>query len=348
MARWVEPMGLLHGRGAFAAVAAGAALPLNGGGAAFAIARLIEGGRTLGVFPIANLPEEWVEDALALTPKVPAFAGLEAPGRPLVMGILDLALGELPDDGGAPDARAVVAAGHAMLEAGADLLDIGGDAWRGTGPVAPDDELAHLVPALRELAKAAPVGVRTSHAAVMRAALDAGAEFVSDATALRHDPDATTVVAAAGCPVVLTYRPGVVPDGAPGVAGSPTHPGDPAIAAVEFLAGRVLACEAAGIARGNIAVDPGIGLGGLPEEELDLLDRLPLLHGLGCAVLVGAPGHGAGDEPADGGAKDGMPGGLGVAVAAASRGAAVLRVRDVAEAVAMLRLWQALAGGVMP
>ncbi len=343
MARWVEPMGLLHGRGAFAASAAGAALPLDGGEAAFSLVRLIEDGVTLGVMPAVETPEDWQEAVLALTRRRAPFAGLDAAGRPLVMGILNVTPDSFLDGGRHVDAGAAVAAGHAMLEAGADILDVGGESTRpGAEPVAAEEEAARVLPVIRELAKAAPVSVDTRHAPTMRAALEAGAEVVNDVTALRHDPAALAVVAEAGSAVVLMHMPGTDPRAMQAMA----EYDDVALEVVAFLADRIAACEAAGIARGKIAVDPGIGFGKTLEHNLALLDRLPLLLGLGCPVLVGASrkrfiGTLSGAEAA----ADRMPGSLGVAVAAAARGAAVLRVHDVAETVAALRLWRACAGG---
>ncbi|WP_376094702.1 dihydropteroate synthase [Roseomonas sp. CCTCC AB2023176] len=343
MARWVEPMGLLHGRGAFAAVAADAALPLNGGAAAFSLVRLIDDGRTLGILPAIDTPEDWQDAVLALTRRVPPFAGLEAAGRPLVMGILNVTPDSFSDGGRHLDPLAAVAAGHAMLEAGADLLDIGGESTRpGAEPVPAEEEMARILPVIRELAKAAPVSVDTRHAATMRAALAAGAEIVNDVTGLRHDPDSVAVVAEAGCPVVLMHMPGTDPRR----MGALADYGDVSLEVAAHLAERIAVCEAAGIPRGKIAVDPGIGFGKTLEHNLDLLDRLPLLLGLGCPVLVGASRKrfigtlSGADSPADR-----MPGSLGVAVAAAARGAAVLRVHDVRETLAALRLWGAVGGG---
>ena len=346
MARWVEPMGLLHGRGASAAVAAGAAVPLEGGLAAFTLVRLIEDGATVGLLPAVDTPEDWQPAVLALTVAPAPFAGLPeaaALGRPLVMGVLNVTPDSFSDGGRYGDPRAAIMAANAMLEAGADMIDVGGESTRpGAAPVDAEAEIARILPVIREIAKDAPVSVDTRHAATMRAALEAGAEVVNDVSALRHDPEAMAVVAEAGCPVVLMHMPGTEP------ATMQQHAeyADVALAVLEFLAARIEACEAAGIPRHRIAVDPGIGFGKTMEHNLELLDRLPILLNLGCPILVGASRKRfVGTLSGTSNPRDRMAGSLGVAVSAAARGAAMLRVHDVAETVAALRLWRACASG---
>jgi dihydropteroate synthase len=349
MARWVEPMGLLHGRGAFAAVAAGAALPLEGGAAAFTLVRLIENGAVIGLMPAVETPEGWQDAVLALTRPPQPFAGLPdaaSLGRPLVMAVLNVTPDSFSDGGKHFDPRAALMAANAMLEAGADIIDVGGESTRpGSPPVDAETETARILPVIREIAKDAPVSVDTRHAATMRAALDAGAEVVNDVTALRHDPEAMAVVAEAGCPVVLMHMPGTDP------ATMQQHAeyANVALEVTEFLAGRIAACEAAGIPRHRIMVDPGIGFGKTMDHNLELLDRLPILLGLGCPILLGASRKRfIGTISGVSTPRDRMAGSIGVAVAAASRGASMVRVHDVAETVAALRLWRASVAGAAP
>ncbi|TPG51573.1 dihydropteroate synthase [Roseomonas nepalensis] len=349
MARWVEPMGLLHGRGAQAAIDAGTALPLEGAGAAFTLVRLVEDGRPAAPILAVETPPAWQEAVLALTRPVASFAGLPdaaSLGRPLVMGVLNVTPDSFSDGGRHFDPRAALMAADAMLQAGADMIDVGGESTRpGAPPVDAEAEMARVLPVIRAIARDAPVSVDTRHAATMRAALEAGAEVVNDVTALRHDPEAMAVVAEAGCSVVLMHMPGTEP----ATMQDRAHYGDVVLEVADFLAARVAACEAAGIPRARIAIDPGIGFGKTMDHNLDLLDRLPVLLGLGCPVLVGASrkrfiGTLSGVKTPG----DRMAGSLGVAVAAASRGAAMLRVHDVAETVAALRLWRAGVAGAPP
>jgi dihydropteroate synthase len=212
---WVEPLGLLQGRAAALAIAADVALPLGGGAAAFTMVRIIAPDAPAAPMALADVPPGWQAQVLALTQPVPGFAGLPTPaelGRPLVMGIVNVTPDSFSDGGRHFDPRVAIEAGHAMLEAGADLLDVGGESTRpGAEPVTPEEEIARILPVLRELAKAATVSVDTRNAATMRAALEAGAEIVNDVTALRHDPEAARVVADAECGLVLMHMKGTDP-----------------------------------------------------------------------------------------------------------------------------------------
>lgn len=343
--RFVEPLGLITGPVAFHALREGFALPLQGGDIAFAFVRLIEDGEDLGVGPIREVPEEWQEAMHAIAQRPAPFLGLAADG-PLVMGVINVTPDSFSDGGRHFDARAAIAAGHAMLEAGADILDIGGESTRpGAAAVTAEEEIARILPVLRELAKAAPVSIDTRNAATMRAALDAGAEVINDVSALRHDPEALRVVAQSEVPVVLMHMPG----DDPAVMQSLAEYDDVAVQVAGFLRDRIAACEAAGIARGRIAIDPGIGFGKTLDHNLALIDRLPLFAALGCRVVLGASrkrfiGTLSGVEEAG----QRVPGSVAAALAGAARGASVLRVHDVAETVQALAVWRACTMGRAP
>ena len=346
---WVEPLGLLHGRAASLAIAADVALPLAGGPSGFTMVRLLGSDAPAAPLPLSDVPDAWQAEVLALTQPVPGFAGLPRPaelGRPLVMGIVNVTPDSFSDGGRHFDARTAIAAGHAMLEAGADILDIGGESTRpGAAPVSVEEEIARVLPVLRELAKAAPVSIDTRNAATMRAALEAGAEIVNDVTALRHDPDAARVVAEAECSVVLMHMKGTDPR----TMQQDIAYHDVVLEVADFLTDRIAFAEAAGIARHRIAVDPGIGFGKRMPQNLALIERLPLLAALGCPVLFGASrkrfiGELSGVERAE----DRVAGSLAAAIAAAQRGAAILRVHDVAETVQALAVLAACEAGEPP
>jgi dihydropteroate synthase len=344
--RWIEPLGLMEGPAAFFTMRDGLALPLQGGHAAFPLVRLIEDGAGRGILPVTAIPDEFQDLLPALTRRPPAFAGIEPPepGRPLVMGIVNVTPDSFSDGGETAETAAAIARGHAMLEAGADILDIGGESTRpGAEPVTPEEEIRRILPVVRDLARAAPVSVDTRHAATMAAALEAGAEIVNDVTALRHDGEALRVVAGAAAPVVLMHMPGTDPRRMQAEA----RYGDVVLDVARFLRDRVETLERLGIPRGRIALDPGIGFGKTMAHNLALLERLPLLAGLGCPVLVGLSrkrflGTIAG-IPAAG---QRMVPSIAGALFAASRGAAILRVHDVAETVQALALWRASADGI--
>ena len=340
MDRLFEPLGLLHGRAAAAAMAADLALPLAGGPAVFTLVRLIGPGVPEAPLALADVPEDWQAAVMELTRAPAPFAGLPT-GRPLVMGILNVTPDSFSDGGRHGDHAEAIAAGHAMLEAGADLLDIGGESTRpGAAPVPPEEECRRILPVIRELAKAATVSVDTRNAATMLAALEAGAEIVNDVSALRHDPAAVRVLAQSEASVILMHMLG---DDPRTMQRDPRY-GDVAAEVAAFLAERIAWTERQGIARGRIAVDPGIGFGKRARHNLDLMDRLPLLAGLGCPVVFGASrkrflGEITGVEDA----ADRVVGSVAAAMLAAQSGAAILRVHDVAETVAALAVWDAVS-----
>jgi dihydropteroate synthase len=306
----------------------------------FLLARLIAADR---VVPAEAVPEPW---RTTLTRRPPPFAGLPDLGRPLVMGIINVTPDSFSGDGLLADQARAITQGQAMRVAGADILDIGGESTRpGAAPVPPDEEIRRVVPVVHALARIAPVSIDTRNAATMVAALAAGARIVNDVTSLRHDPDALRVVVEAGVPIIIMHMPTTDP------RTMQQHLGyaDVGLEVAEFLADRVAMLEAAGIPRGRIAIDPGIGFGKTLAQNLELVDRLPLLAGIGCLVLLGASRKGflgriAGI--ADAGRR--MPPSLAIALAGAGRGAAILRVHDVAETVQALRVWQAGLLGDLP
>lgn len=345
---WVEPLGLLQGRAAAIAVAADLALPLAGGPGAFTMVRLLGDGAPEGALALADVPDGWQDRVLALTRAPSTFAGLTLPhegGRPLVMGILNITPDSFSDGGHFADHANAIDAGHMLLEAGADLLDIGGESTRpGAQPVAPEEECRRILPVIRELAKAATISVDTRNAATMLAALEAGAEIVNDVTALRHDPAAARVLSRSEASVILMHMLG---DDPRTMQQDPRY-GDVALEVAQFLADRVAAVERMGIPRGRLAIDPGIGFGKRLPHNLALMERLPLLAGIGCPIVFGASrkrfiGELSGVEAP----VDRVAGSVAAALHAASHGAAIIRVHDVAETVQALAVWNAVsAGGV--
>ena len=333
----IEPLGLLHGLAAREAIERRLALPLAGGPAAFSLVRLLGGPPSL--VPVAMVPPEYRATLARVTATRSAFAGLTGDG-PWVMGILNVTPDSFSDGGQNATDETAIAAGHAMHAAGADMIDIGGESTRpGATPVTPDEEQARILPVIRALAAAGlAVSVDTRHATTMRAALAAGARVINDISALRGDPAAAAVVATARAPVVLMHMRGT-----PQTMAGHARYGDVAAEVVGELTDRVAAAEAAGIARGDIAIDPGIGFAKDHTDNIALLDRLAVLHNLGCHILAGVSrkrfiGALTG-EPV---AVRRMPGSLAAALAALDRGATILRVHDVAETVQALHVWRGI------
>ena len=262
--------------------------------------------------------------------------------QPQVMAILN-ATPDSFSDGGLHDGdpAAAAQAAHAMAEAGAAIIDVGGESTRpGAKTVWEGDEIARVLPIVERLAGAGvALSIDTRKAAVMEAALGVGPMLVNDVSALTYDPRALEVVAKAGCPVVLMHF-----QGAPETMQQAPHYDGPVLLAVyDWLEARIAAAEAAGIDRSRILVDPGIGFGKSVQHNLQLLNGLALLHGLGCPIMLGASrkrmiGALAGEAPAD--AR--LPGSLALALKGAEQGVQMLRVHDVAETVQALKVWRGM------
>ena len=210
--------------------------------------------------------------------------------------------------------------------------------------VAEGDEIARTAPviaALRAGGLDLPISIDTRKAGVARAAFAAGAGILNDVTALQFDPAMAQVAAQAGRPVILMHS----------IETPATMQADPSYDDVlldvyDALAARVAAAEAAGIARANIAIDPGIGFGKTLAHNLALLQRLSLFHNLGLPVLLGASRKrfiGTIGQEAEAARR--MPGSLAVALWGVSQGVQMIRVHDVAETRQALSLWQATTQG---
>lgn len=261
--------------------------------------------------------------------------------RPLVMGIVNLTPDSFSGDGVGADVAAAIAHAEAQRDAGADLLDLGAESTRpGALPVPADEELARLLPVLRAVRDwGLPVSVDTNKPEVMRAVLGAGADLINDIAALSA-PGALDAVAASDAAVCLMH-----------MQGEPrtmqTHPcyDDVVTEVTDFLAERVAACEAAGIARDRILVDPGFGFGKTVEHNYALLRELRRLAGIGVPVLAGLSRKsmlGAVTGRENGAAR--MPASVVAAVLAVQQGARVVRVHDVAATRDALAVWAAMEG----
>jgi dihydropteroate synthase len=302
------------------------------------------------------VPVERIEQALAglggeaerawhnlVSPRAPLRLGERVVrlDQPQVAGILNLTPDSFSDGGRFDGPDAAAQAGFAMAEAGAAIVDVGGESTRpGAKPVWEGDEIERVLPAITRLAAGGTaVSTDTREAAVMEAALGAGAAMVNDVSALTWDERSAAAVARAGCPVVLMHHQGPPET----MQQSPSYDRPVLFAVYDWLEARIAAAEAAGIERSRILVDPGIGFGKNVQHNLDLLNGLALLHGLGCPVMLGASrkrmiGALSGEAPSD----RRLPGSIALALKAADQGAQLLRVHDVAETVQALRVWRGL------
>ncbi|MEM6487174.1 MAG: dihydropteroate synthase [Pseudomonadota bacterium] len=364
------------------------AWPLAGAPAAFREVAVLARGRPAEILPVeaalAAYPEcadriAAVAAPLALPPR--------ADGQPAIMGIINATPDSFSDGGRYPAAEAAVAAGLAMVAHGADILDVGGESTRpGAEPVPPAEEIARILPVVQGLRRALAaedgppaaggraagglgaggraaggraagglgagglgaggrpiaISIDTRNAATAEAALAAGATILNDVSALGHDPamaalaprfDRVCVMHAQGDPQTMQRDP---------------RYDDVLLDVFDFLAERVAAAEAAGVARGKIIVDPGIGFGKRLAHNLALQGGVSLFHALGTPVLVGASrkrfiatlaeATGTGAE-----ATDRLGGSLAAALWAMGQGAQIVRVHDVAATAQARAVWHALA-----
>ena len=293
---------------------------------------------------VAHVPEPQARRLVTLVgrlrspPRVFAGLGLQ---EPRVMGIINTTPDSFSDGGTALDPHDAMVRGEAMREAGAAILDVGGESTRpGAEPVDWRREADRILPVVTHLADiGARVCVDSRKAQIMRLAIAAGATLVNDVSALTHDPGSMEVVARAGVPVVLMHA-----------QGDPRTMQDaPAYEHVsldihDYLESRIDACLQAGIARRDIAIDPGLGFGKTLAHNVTLLRHLALFHALGCPILLGASrksfiGRITGEErPARR-----LGGSIAAALAGVAAGVQLLRVHDVADTVQAVKTWSSVA-----
>lgn len=261
--------------------------------------------------------------------------------QPQVMAILNLTPDSFSDGGQFLDDPDVAHAHAAtMLEAGAAIIDVGGESTRpGAEAVWEGEEVKRVLPAVERLAAmGAAISVDTRRPGVMEAAVAAGAHVFNDVSALRHDPRSLEFAAASGVPVVLMHAPGSGED-----LHADAHYDDVVLDVFDWLAARRDAALAAGVSAERIILDPGIGFGKSLASNLALMNALPLFHALGCPLLVGASRKrmvGALSNEAPSHRR--LGGSLALALKALDAGVHMVRVHDVFETVQAIHVWRGL------
>ena len=262
--------------------------------------------------------------------------------RPSVLGVVNVTPDSFSDGGLFVEPAAAVEHARSLLDDGAALVDVGGESTRpGAASVPADEELARVVPVLEGLA-GLPISIDTSKAAVARRALELGAVLVNDVTALRGDAHMAEVVAEADAYVCLMHM-----QGEPRTMQVAPHYDDVVGDVLAFLEERVAFAVERGVSEERICLDPGIGFGKTPDQNLELLRRLDELQTLGRPLLVGVSrkstlGKVLGDG---GGTQAGSAASVGAAVAAFDRGATMIRAHDVKETVDALAVAAAVERG---
>ena len=263
------------------------------------------------------------------------LAGLLAPGRPLVMGILNVTPDSFSDGGRFFEPGKAIAHARDMAAQGADIIDIGAESTRPYGspvPVSADDEktrLATVLPAV--VAIGVPVSIDTIKASIAAWALDQGAAIVNDVWGLQRDPDMAPLVAKRGVPVIVMHN---------------RESADPAIDIVadvnDFFSRSLDIAVSAGIARECIVLDPGIGFGKTPEQSITCIARLAEFKRFGLPMLVGASRKRFISTVTPSTPDERIGGSISAHLLAVEKGAAIIRVHDVAETVQALRVAAAI------
>ena len=288
----------------------------------------------------ADIPDPWRSRLSAARAPV---AGL-AMDRPQIMGILNVTPDSFSDGGAHFDPDTARKMAGAMIEAGASLIDIGGESTRpGAQEVPVAEEIARIMPVIEGLQQVsnAVISVDTRKAAVAEKALAAGSHLINDVSGFTYDPDLGPLCARANVPVCVMHNQGNPED----MQDNPFY--DSVLHDVfDVLEDRVQALETMGIPRSRIVVDPGIGFGKTLDHNVTLLRDIAVFHGLGCAILLGVSRKGfigkIGEEPR---ADARAPGSIAVGLAALGQGVQILRVHDVSQTAQAVRLWQAVSAG---
>ncbi|MDQ0471441.1 dihydropteroate synthase [Labrys wisconsinensis] len=306
--------------------------------------------RAFVLAPLADIAPGWrhpvlgesVEALLARTDRTNVRAMAPVP---LLMGVVNVTPDSFSDGGRFETTDKAIAHAVALIEQGADILDIGGESTRPESqPLAPEDEQARILPVIAAVAAEAArrrrlISVDTRHAATMRAALAAGASMINDITAL-ESAEARRIVAEAGVPAILMHMQGTPQT----MQINPTY-ADVVGEVADTLARARDRAVADGIRPDRIWLDPGLGFGKTLEHNLALLDATPRFKALGQPVLVGASRKSfIGKVDRAGPADDRLGGSIAAALAAATRGADAVRVHDVAETRQALATWSAIEG----
>lgn len=262
--------------------------------------------------------------------------------RPSVMGVLNVTPDSFSDGGQFVDPADAVAHGLRLVAEGAAVVDVGAESTRpGAEPVSVEEELARVEPVLAAL-RGVPVSIDTAKAEVARRALELGAELVNDVTALRGDPALAEVVASGRAFLCLMHM-----QGEPRTMQVAPKYDDVVGDVLAFLEERLAFAVESGVREERICLDPGIGFGKTPDQNLELLRRLDELLVLGRPLLVGVSrkstlGRVTGDPTATTGS---VAASVAAAVAAFARGASIVRAHDVRETVEALAVAAAVERG---
>ena len=313
------------------------AVALHGGPLWFASVEVLERGAPGHLIPAEKAPHD-VLTRLS-TAHLP-ISGLDLT-QPHVMGILNVTPDSFSDGGRHVKPQVAVQAALAMVAAGATIIDIGGESTRPGSETVPDEEeIARTAPVIAAIRAHCdvPISIDTRKLAVARAAVEAGATLINDVSGFEYDPELAPYCVEHGLPVCIMHA-----QGDPATMQMAPRYDDVLLDVYDFLEAAVHRLEDAGMPRGAMLVDPGIGFGKSKDHNLTILRNLSLFHGLGCGVLLGVSRKKfigtIGEEPV---ADRRVAGSIAVGLAGLAQGVQILRVHDVPETVQAVRLWNAV------
>ena len=351
---YVRPLGLFPSRPQVDAGEVWGGLPLAGGPLAFSALEVIERvgrGAERRVISLSDLFErDWGRHTLTASDLIEnlrqprgRLAGLSM-DRTRIMGIVNVTPDSFSDGGRHDGASAAIAHALQLAAEGADILDIGGESTRpGSDAVGLDEELRRVIPVIEGLRGKTDklISIDTRKAAVMREAARAGADILNDVSALTHDPEALSVAADLGLPVMLMHA-----QGDPKTMNDNPQYSDVSLDVFDFLEARIDACVDAGIPKSKIVVDPGIGFGKHLHHNVRVLADMSLYHGLGVPVLLGASrkkliGQICNVENP----QERVPGSIAAALSSVAQGVQLVRVHDVAATRQAIAVWEAVGRG---
>lgn len=268
---------------------------------------------------------------------------LTTPSRPVLMGILNVTPDSFSDGGKYSDLKAALLQAEAMLEQGADIIDIGGESTRPGAPaVSEQDEINRVLPVIKALKSefACAISLDTSKAAVMQQGLEAGIDMINDVCALSQ-PNALAVAANSNVPVCLMHM-----QGTPRTMQNNPQYDDLIQDIAAFFKDKIAECEQAGLAKGRLILDPGFGFGKSLADNYQLLNELDKFESLECPVLAGISRKSMLGNLLDLAATERTNASVVAATLALTKGAKILRVHDVKETKQAIEIFNAMKYGV--
>ena len=313
------------------------AVPLQGGPLWFSQVEPLERGAQHALMPASELPSVIVDRLAAprVLPNLPK-------DRAAIMGVLNVTPDSFSDGGKFTAPDAAIAHARAMIAAGADLLDIGGESTRPGATLVPEAEeinrTAPVIEALRAAGVSAPISIDTRKAAVARAAIAAGGDMLNDVSAMLYDADMGDVARETGAPICLMHA-----QGDPKTMQDDPHYDHVLLDVFDHLADRVAVAVSKGVDASRIIIDPGVGFGKTQAHNLALIRGLSLFHTIGCPILLGVSrkrfiGNIGGVERAE----DRASGSVSVALEGLRQGVQIIRAHDIDAHRQAFALWRAI------